>query len=199
LRLLITPAARWQIGSFPSPSFSGVRIDSFGNFQEYRYNGHKALPGEKPLVEGKIKDATKILNLLRSMADYKAHFEIIGNYRLIDDGIRPEATIMLRADDKEMHEADTGVGPVDALAKVLKKSLKSLFPEVDQIKLIDFSSRIFDPGAGTAAKVEVEILFSNGKDAWRVQAFSENICQASFLALVDGFEYGIYIFREKKD
>jgi hypothetical protein len=44
--------------------------------------------------------------------------------------------------------------------------------------------------------VEVEILFSNGKDAWRVKAFSENICKASFLALVDGFEYGIYVSKE---
>ena len=74
------------------------------------------------MVEEKIKDASKILNLMRSMSDYKPHFEIIGNYRLIDDGVRPEATIMLRANGKEMHEADTGVGPVDALAKVLKKN-----------------------------------------------------------------------------
>ena len=151
------------------------------------------------MVEERIKDATKILNLLRSMAGYKPHFEIIGNYRLIDDGVRPEATIMLRANGKEMHEAETGGGPVDALAKVLKKSLKSIFPEIDQVMLIDFSSRIFDPGAGTAAGVEVEILFSNSRDAWRVKAFSENINRASFLALVDGFEYGIYISREKKN
>ena len=151
------------------------------------------------MVDKSIKDATKILNLWRSMSDYKPHFEILGNYRLIDDGVRPEATVMLRANGREMHEADTGVGPVDALAKVLKKSLKSLFPEIDGVKLIDFSSRIFDPGAGTAAGVEVEILFSNGKDAWRVKAFSENINRASFLALVDGFEYGIIISREKKE
>ena len=151
------------------------------------------------MVEEKIKDATKILNLLRAMSDYKPHFEIIGNYRLIDDGVQPEATIMIRANGKEMHEADTGVGPVDALAKVLKKSLKSLFPEVNEIKLIDFSSRIFDPGVGTAAGVEVEILFSNGKDAWKVKAFSENICKASFLALVDGFEYGIYISKKEEE
>ena len=147
------------------------------------------------MVEERIKDATKILNLLRSMSGYKRHFEIIGNYRLIDDGIRPEATIMLRANGQEMHEAETGVGPVDALAKVLKKSLKSIFPEIDQVKLIDFSSKIFDPGAGTEAGVEVEILFSNSEDAWRVKAFSENINRASFLALVDGFEYGIHISR----
>ena len=159
----------------------------------------ESISREAPLVEERIKDATKILNLLRSMSEYKPHFEIIGNYRLIDDGVRPEATVILRADGREMHEADTGAGPVDALAKVLKKSLKSLFPEIDQVTLIDFSSRIFDPGAGTAAGVEVEILFSNGKEAWRVKAFSENINMASFLALVDGFEYAIYISREDKE
>lgn len=150
------------------------------------------------MVEERIKDATKLLNLLRSMADYKPHFEIHGNYRLIDDGVRPEATVMLRANGKEMHEAETGVGPVDALAKVLKKSLKTIFPELDDVKLIDFRSRIFDPGAGTAAGVEVEILLTNGKDAWSVRGYSENINKASFLALVDGFEYAIYISREAK-
>lgn len=151
------------------------------------------------MIEGKIKDATKLLNILRSMSDYQPHFEIVGQYRLIDDGIQPEATIILKANGKEMHEADTGVGPVDALAKVLKKSLKTIFPEVDQIQLIDFSSRIFDPGAGTAAGVEVEILFGNGQEVWRVKAFSENICKASFMALVDGFEYGIYVSKEEKE
>lgn len=149
------------------------------------------------MIEERIKDATKTLNLLRSLSDYKPHFEILGNYRLIDDGVRPEATIMLRANGKEMHEADTGVGPVDALAKVLKKSLKSLFPEIDKVKLIDFVSKTLDPGAGTAAGVEVEILFSNGKDSWRVKSYSDNINRASFMALVDGFEYGIIVSREK--
>ena len=138
------------------------------------------------------------MNLLRSMADYKPHFEIIGNYRLIDDDVRPEATIVLRVNGKEVHEADTWAGPVDTLTNVLKKSLKSLLPEIDQVKLIDFSSKIFDPEAGTAAGVEVEILLSNGRNAWRAKAFSENICKASFLALIDGFEYGILVSKEEK-
>jgi 2-isopropylmalate synthase len=90
-----------------------------------------------------------------------------------------------------MHEADTGVGPVDALAKVLKKSLKTIFPVISRVKLVDFKSRIFDTKTGTAAKVEVEIIFSDAKEVWRVTAFSENINKASFLALIDGFEYAI--------
>lgn len=138
-----------------------------------------------------IKNATEILNILRSKRGYIPPFEIIGRYRLIDTGDCPEATVIVRAHGREMHEADTGVGPVDALAKVLKKSLKTIFPVIRRVKLIDFKSRIFDSKTGTAAKVEVEIIFSDTKEAWRVAAFSENINRASFLALIDGFEYAI--------
>lgn len=69
-----------------------------------------------------IRNATKELNILRSLEGYKRPFEIVGTYRLIDDGIRPEATVIIKTDDNETHEASTGVGPVDALANVLKKS-----------------------------------------------------------------------------
>ena len=147
------------------------------------------------MVKLHIEDATKALNTMRSLRDYIPPFEIVGNYRLIDDGERPEATIILRANGREMHETSTGVGPVDALAKVLKKSLTPLFPELERARLVDFSSRIFDPHSGTEARVEVQITFSNGDDVWHVQAFSENINKASFLALVDGFEYAILLSR----
>jgi 2-isopropylmalate synthase len=143
------------------------------------------------VIDLDIKNATEILNILRSKRGYAPPFEIIGQYRLIDAGDGPEATVILRAHGREMHEADTGVGPVDALAKVLIKSLKPIFPVISRVKLIDFKSRIFDSKTGTAAKVEVEITFSDTVDVWRVTAFSENINKASFLALVDGFEYAI--------
>ena len=69
---------------------------------------------------------------------------MVGAYRLIDDGPRPEATVIIRTENKQMHEASTGVGPVDALANVLKKSLASIFPVIQQVKLADFSSRIHE-------------------------------------------------------
>ena len=140
-----------------------------------------------------MRDATKELNILRSLDTYKNPFHLLGSYRLIDDGTRPEATVSLKADGGEMHEAATGVGPVDALANVLKKSLVSMFPSIQTVKLVDFSSRIHDTKAGTAATVEVSIIFTNGTDIWSVSALSENINMASFLALVDGFEYAILL------
>ncbi|HBL23523.1 MAG TPA: hypothetical protein DDZ40_05335 [Deltaproteobacteria bacterium] len=138
-----------------------------------------------------VIDATKELNILRSKRDYKPLFEVVGTYRLIDDGLRPEATVIIKTEKKQMHEASTGVGPVDALANVLKKSLSSIFPVIQEVKLVDFSSRIHDTRSGTSASVEVNIIFSDGEAVWSVVAISENINMASFVALIDGFEYAI--------
>jgi 2-isopropylmalate synthase len=138
-----------------------------------------------------IRDATKDLNILRALDTYRKPFQLLGRYRLIDDGHRPEATVSIKADHGEMHEAATGVGPVDALANVLKKSLVSFFPFIGTVKLVDFSSRIHDTKAGTGATVEVSIIFTDGTAIW--SAISENINMASFRALGDGFEYAILL------
>jgi 2-isopropylmalate synthase len=138
-----------------------------------------------------IIDATQKLEILRAGKGYTSPFKAVGTYRLIDDGLRPEATMIIEAEKKQMHEASTGVGPVDALANVLKKSLSSVFPVIQSVKLVDFSSRIHDSRSGTAAKVEVNIIFADEDTAWSVVASSKNINMASFLALLDGFEYAI--------
>ena len=140
-----------------------------------------------------MRDATKELNILRALDTYRKPFDIVGTYRLIDDGLRPEATVIIRADRAEMHEASTGVGPVDALANVLKKGLGSIFPFIRDVKLVDFASRISDSRSGTAARVEVSIVFTDGAEIWSVAAVSENINMASFMALLDGFEYAILL------
>lgn len=140
-----------------------------------------------------MRDGTKELNILRALNNYERPFSVKGTYRLIDDGLRPEATVIVKADRAEMHEASTGVGPVDALANVLKKSLGSIFPFINAVKLVDFASRISDSGSGTAASVEVSIIFTDSTEIWSVTAVSENINMASFMALLDGFEYAILL------
>lgn len=144
-----------------------------------------------------IRSATKELNILRCLEGYKRPFEVVGTYRLIDDGIRPEATVIIKTEDSETHEAATGVGPVDALANVLKKSLSSIFPLIQGIKLVDFSARVNDARTGTSSTVEVSIIFTDGKNIWSVNETSENINMASFLALIDGFEYAISVLNQK--
>jgi 2-isopropylmalate synthase len=143
------------------------------------------------MLNYEVKDATKELTIARSLKKYVPPFKIVGRYRLIDNGIDPEATVQIEANGRYIHEASTGSGPVDALAKVLKKGLTPLFPEIESVKLIDYRANILDAKRGTSTDVEVTIIFTDGEEIWKVYALSENINAASFHVLLDGFEYAI--------
>jgi 2-isopropylmalate synthase len=143
-----------------------------------------------------VIDATAELKLLRFLDDYAPPFDVIGTYRLIDDGVRPEATVTLRAGDQEMHEADLGVGPVDALANVLKKSLGQLFPDIATVRLLDFKVRLIEGHIGTSSQIEVEIVFSDGRSFWKVTSVDDNVNLASFRVLLDGYEYAIFLWSK---
>jgi 2-isopropylmalate synthase len=143
------------------------------------------------MLNYEIEDASKILAVARSLKKYKPPFRVVGGYRLIDNGIDPEATVQIEANGRVIHEASNGAGPVDALANVLKKGLTPLFPLIGQIKLVDFHADILDAKRGTSTDVEVTIIFTDGTEIWRVHSLSENINNASFHVLVDGFEYAI--------
>ena len=149
------------------------------------------------MLHYEIKDATKARTIARSLKNYSPPFTITDSYRLIDNGLEPEATIQIEANGNTIHEASTGNGPVDALAKVLKKALTPLFPVIGTIKLIDYRANIIDARRGTSTDVEVTIIFTDGTDVWKVYSLSENINLASFNVLIDGFEYAILMGKEK--
>jgi len=143
------------------------------------------------MLNYELEDASRNLSIARSLNNYSPPFKLVGGYRLIDNGYDPEATVQIEANGKIIHEASTGNGPVDALASVLKKALIPLFPEIGDIKLIDYRANIMDARRGTGTDVEVKIIFTDGENVWKVNALSANINQASFNVLVDGFEYAI--------
>ncbi len=138
-----------------------------------------------------VIDANRELNVIHSLRGFKPPFEILRDYHLVDNGAEPEATVVVRAGGKEIHEADSGVGPVDALANTLKKALRPVFGFVEEVRLVDFSARIHESRSGTRATVEVTLLLSDGEEVWRVSEISQNINQASFQALVCGYEYAV--------
>ncbi|MBN2042044.1 MAG: hypothetical protein JW864_18555 [Spirochaetes bacterium] len=143
------------------------------------------------MLNFEVKDATHKLTIARSLKKYKQPFKVIGTYTLIDNGTEPEATVQIEANGRFIHEASTGNGPVDALARVLKKALTPLFPEIAKVELIDYSANILNAKSGTSTDVEVTIIFSDGEDVWRVYHLSQNINAASFNVLIDGYEYAV--------
>ena len=100
-----------------------------------------------------------------------------------------EATIKLRVGDSERHEVAEGDGPVDALDAALRKALCTHFPKLREMKLVDYKVRVVNSEAGTAARIRVMIESADKTTIWGTVGVSENIIEASWLALVDAIEY----------
>ena len=156
-----------------------------------------------------------VVNKLKEMEHYgyqfegaEASFEILFNKLLEQhrdffelDGFRvitekrgnrestSEAVIKLRVDGIEEHTAAEGVGPVSALDHALRKSLTTFFPCIKDIRLTDYKVRVLNVKGGTDAKVRVLIESSDGQESWGTVGVSENLIEASWLALVDSISY----------
>ncbi|MEX1095219.1 MAG: citramalate synthase [Planctomycetales bacterium] len=113
------------------------------------------------------------------------------------EGDRPhptvaEATIKLKVDGNTEHVVAEGDGPVNALDTALRKALTPYYPNLAEMHLADYKVRVIDSRAGTAARVRVMIESSDAKDVWSTVGVSENVIEASWLALVDSIEYKLY-------
>lgn len=105
-----------------------------------------------------------------------------------------EATIKLRVNGggRVEHVVAEGDGPVNALDNALRKALVPSFPNLAQMHLVDYKVRVINSAEGTAARVRVVIESADEHDVWSTVGVSENIIEASWLALVDAVEYKLY-------
>jgi 2-isopropylmalate synthase len=100
-----------------------------------------------------------------------------------------EATVKIRVNGIDEYTVAEGDGPVNALDAALRKALRPFFPAIDDITLADYKVRIIGGQLGTGAKTRVLIDSSDGHTNWGTVGVSDNIIEASWLALVDSFEY----------
>jgi 2-isopropylmalate synthase len=113
------------------------------------------------------------------------------SYRRSGDGSwdKCEATVKLAVGDMKEYVVEEGDGPVNALDAALRKALRPFYPAIDRIVLRDYKVRIIHGQKGTAARTRVLILSSDDDHTWGTVGVSDNIIEASWLALVDSFEY----------
>ena len=105
------------------------------------------------------------------------------------DGVRTEATVKLAVDTDVRHEVAEGDGPVNALDAALRKALEQAFPTLARMHLLDYKVRVINAQEGTAAKVRVSIESTDGERVWGTVGVSENVIEASWLALADSFHH----------
>jgi 2-isopropylmalate synthase len=132
------------------------------------------------------------LFLKKQTTTFKPFFELAGLRVIVEDRqgeMYSEATIKINVKGQMEHTAAEGDGPVNALDKALRKALLKFYPQIQDMHLVDFKVRVVEGAEGTSAKVRVLIESSDKKDVWNTVGVSENIIEASWLALVDSVEY----------
>lgn len=134
------------------------------------------------------------LLMLKAMGTHKSSFQLLG-FRVIvekkqDNGAPlSEATVMVKVGDVVEHTAAVGAGPVNALDHALRKALEKFYPQLAEVKLLDYKVRVLAANTGTESKVRVLIESGDHKDKWGTVGVSENIMEATWQALADSIEY----------
>lgn len=82
-----------------------------------------------------------------------------------------------------------GDGPVNALDIGIRKALARFYPQISQVKLVDYKVRVLDSDKATAAKVRVLIESADQNNSWTTIGVSTDIIDASWRALSDAIEY----------
>ncbi len=144
-------------------------------------------------------EASFELLVRKAMGEYEPFFELKA-FRVIDEkrseGESPiaEATIMVSVDGQEEHTAAMGNGPVNAMDNALRKALEKFYPELAEVRLLDYKVRVISVG-GTGSSVRV-LIQSGDKDAvWGTVGVSHNIIEASWQALGDSIRYKLWRSR----
>jgi 2-isopropylmalate synthase len=108
-----------------------------------------------------------------------------------------EATVKLRVNDVNEYTVAEGDGPVNALDAALRKALHPFYSQLDSVRLEDYKVRIIGGQLGTAARTRVLIISTDGRQSWGTVGVSDNIIEASWLALTDSLEYKLIADAQK--
>jgi len=136
------------------------------------------------------------LLIKKVLGTYTPSFELVKYHVEVEKRrtgeIVTEATVKLKVGDEVEHVVGEGDGPVNALDAALRKSLENFYPCIREMHLIDYKVRVVNARAGTAARVRVVIESRDKQSIWGTVGVSENVIEASWLALMDSVEYKIH-------
>lgn len=140
-------------------------------------------------------EASVELMLRRAQPGYVAPFELIDYLIVVEHrrgrGLLSEANVKVRVNGEVAHTAAEGDGPVNALDMAMRKALLPHYPQLDEVRLMDYKVRILDGDKATAATTRVTIDTRCASRNWTTVGSSTNIVDASWQALADSIEYAL--------
>ncbi|MGD9732446.1 MAG: citramalate synthase [Desulfamplus sp.] len=149
-----------------------------------------------------VADGSLKIIMEKITGQYQPHFELESFRVTVEkDKERPcyaHAMIKIKVGDTVEITAAEGDGPVSALDNALRKALTNIFPDLDEMHLIDFKVRVIEGSAGTDAKVRVIISSRDQNNIFNTIGVSEDIIEASWQALSDSFQYKLAMQKERE-
>jgi 2-isopropylmalate synthase len=157
-------------------------------------------------------EASYELLLNRVLGRARGYFTVT-RYRVLDDNVYDrdepltEATVMIKVGGRIKHTASTGRGPINALDKAIRKALRSFYPRLAEMRLLDFKVRVLSGtkgedcgrgGCGTASHVRVLVECGDAQRRWVTVGVSHNVIEASFQAMEDAINYKLFIDDKEK-
>jgi 2-isopropylmalate synthase len=139
-------------------------------------------------------EASFELLMRKALGTLRHYFSVIG-FRVIDtkrhedEMPSSEATVQVKVGGRIEHTAAEGNGPVNALDHALRKALENFYPQLKEMKLLDYKVRVLPAGKGTASVTRVLIESGDKNERWGTVGVSDNIIDASYQALVDALQY----------
>ena len=179
---------------FPNVKKDGEEVKNVTKrLKQLEYEGYK-FEGAEGTVE---------LLIRKTIGKYKPffklnHFKTMGENSWSNGEFSSTALINITVDGKTEMTAAEGDGPVNALDKALRKALEVFYPELKEVKLVDYKVRVLDSESTTGAKVRVLIESTDGIENWSTVGVSKDVIQASWIALVDSIEYKLIKDIERK-
>jgi 2-isopropylmalate synthase len=128
-------------------------------------------------------------------------FEIAGfevTTRMIGpDRTQSTASVSVRIQEAILVGEAVCGGPINALDTALRNCLANLYPAVTQVKLTDYRVQILEPQKGTAARAGIQIEWTDGSSIWCTMGVSDNVVEASWLALVGAMRLELMRIAER--
>ena len=142
-------------------------------------------------------DASFELLLLKHSAQGRPQHFTVESWRTIteqrpDGVVASEATVKVHANGQRVVATGEGNGPVNALDNALRAAVLQHYPQLAAIELTDYKVRILEGVHGTDAVTRVLVGSTDGSADWTTIGVHENVIAASWMALEDAVEYGLF-------
>lgn len=129
----------------------------------------------------------------KALGTYRPFFELT-NYKIVtgrpcEQNYSATATVKIRVGEQDQLMAAEGNGPINAIDKALRAALEVFYPSLKKMRLIDYKVRVMDSKQATGAAVRVLITSTDGGRVWTTVGVSQDVVEASRLALTESIEY----------